>query len=356
MNSGERTALVEQIAQRVVGYREGEIPAPTSAHVERWVTQFDAQEQADILRETAHILGQVYVPKAVVTAFVTKLANNAKLVGDDAKAFWQSVGFLRLQHESQSQADLLDLLDEVLQANFGLNTERETSTNGTYIYIDDAIFSGNQVRNDLIKWIEDANVHDTTIHVIVICWHRSGQWYANKNIREVARPRNVVLHWWRSTEIEDWSNRPEKASIVNILWPTELPNDQHVKSWLTAIPEDRRYFIARPAVTSGRNDFFVSEASRNVLEQAFLRKGAYIRSLPRDPSALMRPLGYNKLHGPGFGTMFATYRNCPNNCPLVMWWGDPDAARPLNQWYPLLQRRTRRRNAAADFAIEDIEF
>ena len=33
----------------------------------------------------------------------------------------------------------------------------------------------------------------------------------------------------------------------------------------------------------------------------------------------MRPLGYHNLRTLGFGSMFITYRNCPNNCPLALW-------------------------------------
>lgn len=49
------------------------------------------------------------------------------------------------------------------------------------------------------------------------------------------------------------------------------------------------------------------------------------------------PLSFSPF-GVGFGSMIATYRNCPNNCPLSMWWGDPEATSGALHWYPLLQR------------------
>lgn len=353
--SNDRSAkLIRKISERISDYREGEIAEPTPEHAERWIDQFDAADRLAILRETHQLLRQVYVPKMTVKRFIGNLAENEDLVGEDAQAFWSSVGFLRLQERSRSQTDLLQLLEEVLGERFGLDTAREDSESDTYIYIDDAIFSGNQIRDDLKAWMADNDVRNCTVHVIVISYHKSGQWYASREIRREAGPRTVRVHWWKAAVLEDW-RRPENVGSLNILWPTEIPDDPYVEEWLDEVPEDRRHFDLRPVMANGRNEFFASEDSRNVIEQAFLKKGGYIRSLPREPSPLMRPLGYNKLHGPGFGTMFATYRNCPNNCPLVMWWGDPDAGRPLNQWYPLLPRRTRRQDPAADFDIADLD-
>lgn len=355
MSNGRRERLIATIAERIADYREGEIAQPTPKHVERWVNQFDSQDQVAILRETNRFLRQVYASRKTVKDFIANLAINEKLAGKDAEAFWSSVGFLRLQDQSQSQNDLLKLLDEVLGAHCGLDTSRNESANRTYIYIDDAIFSGNQVRSDLVRWIRDKDMSDCTVHVIVMGEHKSGQWYANKEIRKEADPRKIGVHWWRAAELEDW-RKPENVSTLNILWPTAIPDDPHVEKWLNEIPEDRRYFSPRPIMKDGLNEFFASEESRNTVEQGFLKKGAYIRSLSQNSSRLMRPLGYNKLHGPGFGTMFSTYRNCPNNCPLVMWWGDPNAGRPLNQWYPLLPRRVRKEDPASVFDIERIVF
>src|SRR5450755_4549701 len=55
-----------------------------------------------------------------------------------------------------------------------------------------------------------------------------------------------------------------------------------------------------------------------------------------------RVLGFMKLISLGFGTFFVTYRNISNNCPLVLWWGDPSypSTHPLGKWYPLFPRRT----------------
>jgi hypothetical protein len=74
-----------------------------------------------------------------------------------------------------------------------------------------------------------------------------------------------------------------------------------------------------------------------VLEREFLIAGTQIRS-QGNVSAVNRPLGHG-YYGLGFGSTLVTYRNCPNNCPLALWWGDPTATSGALKWYPLLPRK-----------------
>jgi len=61
-----------------------------------------------------------------------------------------------------------------------------------------------------------------------------------------------------------------------------------------------------------------------------------------NPAPSMRPLGFEKLESLGFGSLFITYRNIANNCPLALWYGNPDYSppHPLGLWYPLFPRRS----------------
>lgn len=47
----EQDDLLASIAEKIVDYREGDLPTPTPQHVERWINQFDAGVQLPILRE-----------------------------------------------------------------------------------------------------------------------------------------------------------------------------------------------------------------------------------------------------------------------------------------------------------------
>lgn len=350
----DKGAVAADIAAKIADYRLGEIQQPTREHVLRWVGQFDAASQEGVLVETRRFLSQMYASKQVVEKFVAGLTVSNKVAGADPRAFWAGVGFLKLQRNSQSQRDMLSLLSGVLTAQFGLNCDRELSTTATYVYIDDATFTGRQVLTDIKRWIESNNIRDVHIHLIFIGLHKSGFWYADKELKKLASPRRIALHWWRAAEIEDWK-KPANVTSVAVLWPTHFSNDPYVQRWLAASPNDQVYFNPRPTLTPpAQNPFFTSEANRILLEQTFLQCGAYIVSLSRQNNPHMHPLGYHSLNGPGFGTLFATYRNCPNNCPLVLWWGDPNAGQPLNQWHPLLPRRTRAQNWAADF--DEVDF
>ena len=75
---------------------------------------------------------------------------------------------------------------------------------------------------------------------------------------------------------------------------------------------------------------FATHDGRVALEQAFVKAGVKIRN--QSPlNDYQRPLGNIVMESMGFGALFATYRNCPNNAPLALWAGSP--------WIPLLPRQ-----------------
>lgn len=94
-------------------------------------------------------------------------------------------------------------------------------------------------------------------------------------------------------------------------------------------------------VDARTEELFTDFSSRKIVENIFLKYGSQLVLNAKNPAESMRPLGFNKLPSMGFGAMFFTYRNIPNNCPLVLWYGDPTKPNwhPLSKWYPLFQRR-----------------
>jgi hypothetical protein len=102
-------------------------------------------------------------------------------------------------------------------------------------------------------------------------------------------------------------------------------------------------FPFEPRTTGGKleHPIFSSEEGRQLLERELLLAGMRIRSFSQNPSKALRPLGFSPF-GLGFGSMIATYRNCPNNVPLALWWGDSaaEAGHPFSKWRPLLPRKT----------------
>jgi hypothetical protein len=338
MDVNERTQLANSIVAHVADYRIGEIVPINKDRVVTWLNQFDQADQPTILRETERLLGNTYISRTVAKTFIDNLATNEKLTGGDAKTFWSDAGFLRLQSSSRSQADMLNLLGEVLNEKFSLKVDHEESKNSSFVYLDDAVFSGNQIRNDLARWVGEKDIRDATVHVIAMAIYLNGQHYAKTELLKIFSPRNINLEIWSSIRLE---NRLFNAKEAEVFWPTQLPDEACVNQWKATFPAGQNYFSPRPPAGGPSTTLFSSEESREIIEQAFLKKGAYIYSLPQNPQQSMRPLGYSRLRTPGFGSTLATFRNCPNNAPLVLWWGDPDGRAPLNQWTPLLPRRPR---------------
>jgi hypothetical protein len=323
-----RTELLASIANTIQDYRSGEIVKPTSAHIDRWVKQFDAAVQEPLLLELDHILKHTYISRASVTAFLTNLITNAKLAGADPNSFWRGVSFLNIQGGGNSQREMVSLFDSFLQTNCRFRVADCGRDATTFVYLDDAVFSGNRVMKDLTSWIHASAPAKAKIHIIIIAFHRGGQYYAETKIAEAAAAakKEIKLTWWRCVELED---RRTHVNTSYVLRPRNLGNDPLV----AAYAESLKYPPSlRTQDNLGEHKFFSSEQGRAVLEQEFLKAGAKIRDMCPYLGKYQRPLGNVVLETLGFGSTIVTFRNCPNNAPLALWAGNP--------WYPLFERKT----------------
>lgn len=320
-----RASLLTSIAATIADYRVGSIVSPTAAHVERWIDQFDPAVQFDMLMELNHVLGKTYVSMARFTNFLTQLSTNASLTGSNPAAFWRSSTFLDIQRGGSSQTEILGLFSTILESSFGFKTTACGSAGGPYVYLDDASFTGNRVRDDIIAWLPNAP-SQVTLHVIVMASHEGG-YYARDQIEKAFKAANKVLdmHWWRAVELE---NRRTRALEADVLWPKSIPADQSVQGYIQTLSYT---LTLRPGASLGRANVFASDAGRNLLEQELLKAGVRIRSNSPHLNKYQRPLGNMVLETLGFGSTLVTFRNCPNNCPLAFWAGAP--------WYPLFPRK-----------------
>ena len=323
----ERNDLLASIAATTADYREGDLVTPTPAHVEQWVNQFDAAVQLPILREMDHVLKQTYFSRKGTRSFLAGLFQTEKLVGDDPCAFWKGVKFLDIQDGGASQKEMLALFSKVLSKKCGFEAADCGAAPHAFVYLDDAIFTGNRVRRDLETWIaKDAT--EAKVHVITIALHSGGQYYANGKIKEAAKAagKSIDLTWWRAIELED---RKAHTTTSDVLRPIAIPDDEGVKAYVAGM---RFPLNLRTAGHVGGNGIFSSGAGRQLLEEEFLKAGVRIRQMCPHLNQYQRPLGNMILDTLGFGSLIVTFRNCPNNAPLALWAGDP--------WYPLFQRTT----------------
>jgi hypothetical protein len=330
----ERSDLLESIATTIKDYREGEIAQPTPNHVDRWVRQFSENVQVPLLREVDHVFKETYLTRDWVSGFLGKLTKSKKLAGVDPCAFWRQSHFLQIQKNGHSQQEMLELFGQSLNEQCGITINDCGQAANDYVYIDDVIFSGNRVGNDLTVWIQEDAPAKAIVHVIVTAIHRGGEYLMGKRINQAVGKsgKNIEMKYWRAKNIE---NRKYYKDDAEVLWPTTIPDDAQVKAY-AARPQK---FPFEPRKAGGRLGPFSSEEGRQLLERELLIAGVKILALSKNPADILRPLGFSPF-GLGFGSMIVTFRNCPNNCPLALWWGAPEATSGPFHWYPLLARKT----------------
>jgi hypothetical protein len=267
---------------------------------------------------------------------LSKLVKNKDLAGPDPCSFWSRAHFLRIQQNGHSQEEMLELFGECLKNECGIKVSDCGKEGGDYIYIDDVIFSGNRVGNDLEAWIKNDAPTKAKVHVIVAVFHTMGDYFVEKRLYKAIKDsgKKIEITYWRAHEVE---NRKSYKDDSEVLWPTTIPDDPAVKAY-AAQPHK---FPFEPRNPGGKLGPFSSEEGRQLLERELLIAGVAIRNFSQNPKDILRPLGFSPF-GLGFGSMIVTFRNCPNNCPLALWWGDPhaDPDHPFSKWYPLLPRKT----------------
>ncbi len=323
--------LLESLASIVTDYRAGEVPSvprPSTEHVKGWVEQFDENVRDKILTELVHVLGQTYIAKAKVGGFLSGLITNEKLTGGDAKSFWQGAKLLDIQKKGNSQREMLSMFAVSLKASLGLEIGDCGKTPACYVYIDDGLFSGNSILSDLGGWLAGAAPSEALVHVVVMALHRGGQYYARTNLKKAAQEhgKKIQFTWWRIVELED---RRTYINNSDVLRPTTIPADATTQAYVKAMKHQP---VLRTPPGTGDLKIFSSDQGRELLEQQFLAKGAYIRTACPMLNQYQRPLGNMLLETLGFGSTIVTFRNCPNNAPLVFWAGNP--------WKPLFARKT----------------
>lgn len=325
-----RAGLLEAIARRVADYRQGEIPPITPDHVDRWVGQFAPADQITILEEMRALLQAYYVSREDARFFMRGFLSHPDVFGRDVGGGLRATRFLQIQRKGQSQADLLVLVDELLQAEHGLRLADCGAQPKAYVYLDDCLFSGETALQDL-KDAMRTFAPRTTLHLVVIAAYWRGLDRLRRELDPLARHAQLVVKYWRAHEFYDV---PDVPTRYDALWPQPSAADGAVQAYLKTLREWRRpRDVFRPDGVPFEDTLFSSATARDVVERAFVQAGARLVLQSKDPNPYQRPLGYEKAPSLGFGAFFVTYRNCPNNCPLVLWWG------VAHRWYPLFPRK-----------------
>ena len=323
----KRADLLDSIANTIQDYQTSEVTVSLPSHIDCWVKQFDKTVQLKMLREMDYVLKRTYFSLEKVTAFLRGLLRTKKLTGEDPCRFWRGVNFLNIQGGGNSQFEMLALFDAILKEKCGFGVEECGGESKVYVYLDDAIFTGARVHNDLKAWIENEAPHEANLHIIVIATHQGFYYYKNK-IKKArdASGKKIKITPWHAIELE---NRNKYRDSSDVLWPAAIPDDDAVQAYVADMEHEPHFRTARHV---GNNSIFSSDEGRQLLEQEFLKAGVQIRGMCPNLNVYQRPLGNSVLETLGFGSLIVTFRNCPNNAPLALWVGDP--------WYPLFPRIT----------------
>ncbi|MFN0137421.1 MAG: hypothetical protein ACKVS9_15055 [Phycisphaerae bacterium] len=317
--SSTRKRLLVSLAATIAGYRKG-IPPRTPELIDAWLQQFPDETREPLLDALNHVFHKTYISKDAFIAFLTGLVSSDKLApGRQPKSYWKTVNFLNIQRGGRSQLEILALFDELMARTHGLGVSDTGSKDGDFVYLDDCIGTGSRVRTDLCAWLEGAAPVDSTVHIITPVLY-AGSYWIDERITETAtvNGKKINLKKWRLDAFH-MENRRAYRNSSDVLWPTELPPDPDVGAYTKSLEAAGYPPVLRTPGNAGTSGIYKDDAQKILLEQAFLVRGCEIRRECTNLRETARPLGYQKLEALGFGSMFVTYRNCPNNCPLALW-------------------------------------
>ena len=357
-----RDILLESLATTIVDYRQGEIDPITASHVNRWVNQFDADDQLIILTEMDAIMKRFYFSKMRVKAHIRNFIISDIIGTRNPTTAVSQVHFLNIQTKGESQKELLKIVEEILQEDYGIALA-EVSGKGdttTYVYIDDALYTGNRLCYDLIDetneqaWLRGKIPFKSKLLIYTVASHLQGTNFVEKRVRPVLREKGILSTSKWSLLIDNSHTRK-----IEFLLPKETAGDNIIDSYIVNVRKslaqrnqtDDRIFRSNDSPV--QETLFSSPQARDVVEKAFLKNGIRIINACREPAKSMRPLGYTAYISLGFGTFLVTYRNIANNCPLVLWWGDKTmpSSHPFSIWHPLLPRKTNMQSNLTEYGI-----
>ncbi|MCC2668435.1 MAG: hypothetical protein K0Q72_906 [Armatimonadetes bacterium] len=327
-------AHLSSVAATIADYRLGEIARPDAAHISRWVSQFPPEDRLTILSELDRLLQRLYVSRASARELLRGLFQRL-LDGRDPVEALRHVELLDLQTHGSSQTAMRSLALEVLHDEYGAVPNAGGEEVHTFIYLDDAIYTGNRVRHDLARFLRSERAAPgSRVVLFTLAAHRAGWEYAARWIERESVGREVHVTALHGLTLD---NERRAGGPIEALWPREHPGDPWSDEYVRRLgeaPGGAPWFLFRDPGTPPAETFFSSPEGREVVERAFLRAGAFL-ALNYTTGRSQRPLGYEVLESLGFGSLFVTYRNIANNCPLALWWSHhPDT------WYPLLPRRS----------------
>lgn len=346
-------STAENIVQIIKDYRAKDGLRIDTDHVIKWVSQFDQADQSFLLDELLHILKQTYFSEQgtldSIFTFFTRLTKDLKY--KSPVALLSNAFFISSQEKEKSQTEILNLLYENLYSKYGIGKEHIGSqSKKVVIYLDDVLATGKTTFRDLKKFLDNKSKDGTTyadllktgkfdLVVYTVCRHTWGDANIDFQIKqtfgEAVRKR---IKYYDTFTVENHVTAYNQK--YNCVYPVNPNNDlvnQYFERIDTGEYSKHEKYAFRKSNLPTQETFFTSPANRIRYENILLLKGIEILNKVDTLSVKsIRPLGYTvKSHKTfGLGTQFFTWRNIPNNTPLVFWWEN-------HGWHPLFSVKNR---------------
>ena len=223
----QRITLLNSLAQIIADYGSDRKTIVNATHVNRWLKQFEAEDQLIILHEMNFIMKRFYFSRLRVKNCIRGFVQ--EIIGNEQPAVVLSrIKFLNTLQSGNSQQAILTIMDEILRDDYGLSlADTNTKTIQSYVYMDDAIYTGNKLRHDqILKKIHSSLPSKSDLIIYVVAAHRTGYEYAIEQITSLYNNFHVRL--FASLVVDD---RRFFNSNVEILWPEPIVGEPLVDTY-----------------------------------------------------------------------------------------------------------------------------
>lgn len=339
--------LANRLYEVIKDYRNDDGVHIDPDHIVNWANQFNDDAEF-VLNEINHIIPQIYLSKERAKTWIRMHINK---VMEDLKytsisTFLTETHFLNVQAPNKSQTSILNLLNEVLIDNYNLSYfDFKTFPKINYIYFDDILATGGTLGAQIIDWMSKVEHGQITnaqhlldankrLIISLFCVHTWGQSFQVFRLKKTFGDKiENNISWYYNYEIQNHVKWNKQSLNIAIPIKEQPPNISTYLASLTA--EKYEDYAYRKENSPVNESFFSSQGNRIKYENILMQKGLDIIGMINGPiRANIRPLG---LINPnyktfGLGTHFFTWRNIPNNSPLVFWWEVPG-----HNWRPLFQ-------------------
>jgi hypothetical protein len=350
--------VIDQIVEELKDYRVEENHKIDNDRVRNWINQFNEDDRNFILEEMLNIFKKRYCTKKEGIFFLKQTIDFLvkRFKYNNPKSLLEETEFLTLQESGKSQSILLGLLKELLRHDYDYDFENHSPKFvKNYLYIDDILCTGNTLYQDMFEWLNEIvndkrrieNIQEQGQRIIFSYIFLHNKNFHKKlaqmkfNISDKIKDSITMGRW---IEIDNNSNK--SSSHCEVAKPLNKELSARVNTYKDEVCKSvdeyagGKYPVAedffRPNNIPAKEDLFTTPENRNRLEKILLEKGIEILdNTDNITKQQMRALGYSlpSFKDFGFGALCFTWRNVPNNTPLVFWYAG-------GGFFPLFEKHT----------------